>query len=296
MRLRVVGPDDAVTATADLPRQTPASVADALSSFLATAPPFGAVGHRVVHGGADFQVPLVLVEGMEADLDRLGDLAPQHNPPAIEAVRALRRLRPALPQVACFDTAFHACLPAAAATYALPHQWNTEWQLRRYGFHGLSHAYASRRAAALLGRPPADLRLVTAHLGSGASLAAVAGGRSVDTTMGFTPLAGLMMATRAGDVDPGLLLWLVRSGKLSAAEVEEALETGSGLLGLSGVVGRPAPRPRRSRCRRRPSRAGLRRVPAPAAGRGGGDGRGDGRAGRCGVHGWGRGELGPAAP
>jgi len=235
LKLRVVEGDGALVATADVPRQTGGSVADALSQFLIKAPPFDAVGHRVVHGGHDFQEPLLLDEHVEEALDRLGDLAPLHNPPAIEGMKVLRRLRPELPQLACFDTAFHAGLPAEAATYALPHDWNSRWRIRRYGFHGLSHAYASRRAAELIGRPLSELRLVTAHLGSGASLTAVAAGRSVDTTMGFTPLEGLVMATRSGDVDPGLVLWLQRCGGLSAEEVEEVLENRSGLLGLSGV-------------------------------------------------------------
>jgi len=235
LKLRVIGLDDAVVASADLPHQTRGSVDGEISQFLAKVSPFDAVGHRVVHGGHDFQVPMLLDHRVEEALGGLGDLAPLHNPPAIETVKVLRRLRPELPQVATFDTAFHAGMPAEAATYALPHDWNTRWGLRRYGFHGLSHAYASRRAAALMGRPLGQLRLVTAHLGSGASLAAVAAGRSVDTTMGFTPLEGLVMATRAGDVDPGLLLWLMRRGGLSADEMEDALESESGLLGLSGV-------------------------------------------------------------
>jgi acetate kinase len=136
--------------------------------------------------------------------------------------------------VACFDTAFHATLAPAAATYALPQEWNQRYRLRRYGFHGLSHAYAARRAAELLGRPEEGLRLVTCHLGAGASLAAVRDGRSIDTTMGFTPLEGLVMATRSGDVDPGLLLWLEEHEGLSADELARTLETRSGLLGLTG--------------------------------------------------------------
>jgi len=235
LKLRVIGLDDAVVATADLSHQARGSVDGEISQFLTRVSPFDAIGHRVVHGGCDFQAPLVLDGHVEEALGALADLAPLHNPSAIEAVTVLRRLRPDVPQVACFDTAFHAGLPAEAATYALPHEWNSRWGLRRFGFHGLSHAYASGRAAALMGRPPGELRLVTAHLGSGASLAAVAGGRSVDTTMGFTPLEGLVMSTRAGDVDPGLLLWLLRRGGLSAGEIEETMETGSGLLGLSGV-------------------------------------------------------------
>jgi acetate kinase len=152
-------------------------------------------------------------------------------------IRALRRLRPALPAVACFDTSFHRTLPAAASTYAIPSEWSERWDLRRFGFHGLSHAYASRRAAELLDQPLSELRLVTAHLGAGASLAAVAVGQSVDTTMGFTPLDGLVMATRSGSVDPGLLLWVQQHGNLDAAAMETALERESGLLGISDRSG-----------------------------------------------------------
>jgi acetate kinase len=137
--------------------------------------------------------------------------------------------------VACFDTAFHASIPDAAATYALPRAWRERWPLRRFGFHGLSHAYVARRAASLLDRPLEELRLVTAHLGAGASLTAVDGGRSVDTTMGFTPLEGLVMATRSGSVDPGLVLWLQRRAGLSADELADGLEERSGLLGLAGT-------------------------------------------------------------
>jgi acetate kinase len=146
------------------------------------------------------------------------------------------RVLPDVPAVACFDTAFHTTLPAAAATYALPAEWRQRWDLHRFGFHGLSHAWAARRAAELTGRSAAALRVVTCHLGAGASLAAVAGGRSVDTTMGFTPLEGLVMATRSGSVDPGLLLWLQSHAGLSADEVTEALEHRSGIRGLAGTA------------------------------------------------------------
>jgi acetate kinase len=139
--------------------------------------------------------------------------------------------------VACFDTAFHTGLPAAASTYAIPRSWRDRWPLRRFGFHGLSHAYCARRVASLLEKPLSELRLVTAHLGAGASLAAVSAGRSVDTTMGFTPLDGLVMATRSGSVDPGLLLWVQSHGGISAEEAERELDRESGLLGLSGRSG-----------------------------------------------------------
>jgi acetate kinase len=199
--------------------------------------PVDAAGHRVVHGGPDFTGPAIVDPGVERELEGLADLAPLHNPPAVIAMRALEALAPRLPTVACFDTAFHATVPAAASTYALPAAWRERWPLRRYGFHGLSHAYASRRAAELLERPIEQLRLVSAHLGAGASLTAVKGGRSVDTTMGFTPLEGLVMATRSGSVDPGLLLWVQRHGGIDVEEMERALDRESGLLALSGRSG-----------------------------------------------------------
>jgi acetate kinase len=161
-----------------------------------------------------------------------------HQPRAIAGIRIMTHLRPDLPQVACFDTAFHASMPAAAATYALPKPWIDQWGLRRFGFHGLSHAYASRRAAQLVGRvDDRTLSVVTCHLGSGASLCATVGGRSVDTTMGWTPLEGLVMATRSGTIDPGLVLWLLQHGGLAVDEVARALEADSGLAGLSGIAG-----------------------------------------------------------
>jgi acetate kinase len=188
------------------------------------------VAHRVVHGGETLREAAWLDDDVRARLLELTELAPLHQPRALAAIDALRQRLPAAPAAACFDTAFHATLPAAAATYALPKQWPR----RRFGFHGLSHAYASRRAAELLGRDVTRLRIVSCHLGAGVSLAAVAGGRSVDTTMGFTPLDGLVMATRPGSVDPGLLMWLLRHRDVSAAELEDALERRSGLTGLAG--------------------------------------------------------------
>jgi acetate kinase len=164
---------------------------------------------------------------VRAAIAELSDLAPLHQPRALAAIDALGELRAA----ACFDTAFHATLAPAAATYALP----AEWPRRRYGFHGLSHAYAARRAAELVGTPVADLRIVSCHLGAGASLAAIAGGRSVDTTMGFTPLDGIVMATRPGAVDPGLLLWLAEHRGVPVAELSDALEHRSGLTALAGT-------------------------------------------------------------
>jgi acetate kinase len=164
------------------------------------------------------------------------DLAPLHMPPAVAGIAAVRALLPRVPAVACFDTAFHSKMPAEASTYAVPLEWRTEHGIRRYGFHGFSHAYASRRAAEMLGRPESFLRTITCHLGSGASVAAVLGGRSVDTTMGFTPLEGLVMATRSGTVDPGMLLWLQRHAGMTEPQLNDALDQKSGLLALAGVA------------------------------------------------------------
>jgi acetate kinase len=237
LKLRVLDAAQRVQASDDLPPVADEDLDRALGRFLAAGVGVDAVGHRVVHGGAEFRRPVRLDEAVDDRLDRLSDLAPLHNPPSVAAIRAAQRLRPELPQVACFDTAFHATMPEETATYALPWEWTRRWGLRRYGFHGLSHAWASRRMADLVGRPLARLRLVVAHLGSGASLAAVAGGRSVDTTMGFTPLDGLVMATRSGSLDPGLVLWLQHHGGLTAEAIEQAVEHESGLLGVSGCSG-----------------------------------------------------------
>ncbi|HVY97123.1 MAG TPA: acetate/propionate family kinase [Solirubrobacterales bacterium] len=236
LKLSVLGEDDAVLAADERDYGgEEAELAGAFEGFLAGAPEPAAAGHRVVHGGDSFTGAAIVDEGVEAAIDALAELAPLHNPRALAAIRTLGRLRPGLPAVACFDTSFHATIPAEATTYALPAGWTGPPALRRYGFHGLSHAYASRRAAQLLGREVAELRLVTAHLGAGASLAAVGGGRSLDTTMGFTPLEGLVMATRAGSVDPGLLLWLQRRRGLDTATMERELDREAGLLGLSGT-------------------------------------------------------------
>lgn len=211
-------------------RVDPDAVADALSRL----PEADAAGHRVVHGGSWFSGPVQIDRDVEARIGALRTLAPLHQDRALAGIAAVRTVRPGLPAVACFDTAFHAGLPAAAAAYALPGDWVQRHGLRRYGFHGLSHAHVARRVDELVGRR--HLRVVSCHLGAGASLAAIHDGRSVDTTMGFTPLEGLVMATRSGSVDPGLLLWLMREGGVSAAELEDGLEHHAGLLGLSGTA------------------------------------------------------------
>lgn len=234
LKLRVLDETDTVLASKDLPKVNPDDLGQRLADFLDEGPTIDAVGHRVVNGGSAFTRPIVLDEGIDEALQALTELAPLHNPPCLEAVRTMQSLRPKVPQVACFDTSFHMGMPAKAATYALPRLWREEWHIRRFGFHGLSHEWASHKAGELLGRPREELRLVTAHIGGGASLAAVAFGHSVDTTMGFTPMEGLVMATRSGSVDPGLVLWVQQQRGLSAAEVEKTLESESGLLGLSG--------------------------------------------------------------
>jgi acetate kinase len=193
-----------------------------------------AVGHRVVHGGVELRGPTLVDDEIVTRLDALTPLAPLHQQRSLAGIAAAREVLPDIPHVACFDTAYHATLSEPAATYALPEAWRRRWPLRRFGFHGLSHAYAARRATELTGSAD-DLRVVSCHLGAGASLCASRAGRSVDTTMGFTPLEGLIMSTRAGSVDPGLVLWLITEAGLTPEEVSEGLEHESGLKGLTGT-------------------------------------------------------------
>jgi len=196
-----------------------------------------AVGYRVVHGGARFDAPARIDDDVVAAIGVVSGLAPLHNGVALETIAAGRRLLPDVPHVACFDTAFHATLDPAAYRYPLPERWFRDWGIRRFGFHGLSVAWSARRAAELMGRPPDDLSLVVAHLGSGSSVTAVVDGRSVDTSMGLTPLEGLMMGTRSGSIDPGVPFHVMSQGLASADEVADALDHGSGLLGVSGFSG-----------------------------------------------------------
>ncbi len=205
-----------------------------LAAFVVSAGAFDAVGHRIVHGGVDFTGPVGIDRHVRQRLEELSDLAPLHQPRSLAALDAVSALVPELPAVACFDTAFHATVPPAASTYALPSEWRRRWPLRRFGFHGLSHAYIARRAAELVGRPAHGLRTVSCHLGAGASVTAIHAGSSVDTTMGFTPLEGLVMATRSGSVDPGLVLWLEEHAGMPPEDLGAALEERSGLLGLAG--------------------------------------------------------------
>jgi acetate kinase len=193
------------------------------------------VAHRVVHGGEKFTEATLLTDELVAKMEKLNPLAPLHNPVIIAGIREMRKLFPAVPHVGVFDTAFHHTLPAYAFLYGLPHEFYEKKGVRRYGFHGTSHNYVALRAAEFLKRRPNELRLVSCHLGNGASICAIDHGRSVDTSMGFTPLEGLIMGTRCGDLDPGVLAFLEREEKLSASKSEEMLNKKSGLLGLSGV-------------------------------------------------------------
>jgi acetate kinase len=193
-----------------------------------------AVGHRVVHGGNEFYRPTLLDDARIADLEKLSELAPLHNPPALQGIKVARRLLPDIPHVAVFDTAFFHDLPAAAATYAMNRELAERWQIRRYGFHGTSHKYVSERAAALMDRPHDSLNQIVLHLGNGASASAIAGGRPVDTSMGLTPLEGLVMGTRSGDIDPGVISYLWRSANMSVDKIESMLNNQSGVWGLAG--------------------------------------------------------------
>lgn len=237
LKLSVVAPDGGVAVATTVQRWEGRPDPRAVQDFLGRAGPVDAVGIRVVHGGPRYTGPVGVDAEVLAYLESIADLAPLHNPRAVAAMHLVADLLPQVPAVACFDTAFHATLPAAAHTYALPREWNDRWGLRRYGFHGLSHAHATRRGADLLDGNAPHSRVVSCHLGAGASLAAIRDGACRDTTMGFTPLAGLVMATRSGDVDPGLLLWLLQHGEVTVEELNRVLEHESGLRGLSGTSG-----------------------------------------------------------
>jgi acetate kinase len=210
------------------------AVLDALDVAGVATSSIDAVAYRVVHGGSRFTAPVVIDDGIVDAIDELASFAPLHNRVAAETIREFRERLPALTHVAAFDTAFHASLPPAGYRYPVPDNWFRTWGIRRFGFHGLSVAWSIERAAELLARPADTLRLVVAHLGSGCSVTAVHAGRSVDTSMGMTPLEGLMMGTRAGSIDPGVILDLLRRDRLSISQVADVLDHGSGLRGVSG--------------------------------------------------------------
>ncbi len=203
---------------------------ESIDSFESSPERVDAVAHRVVHGGARFRNAVVVDDAVERELAALTELAPLHNRPALDALAHARRVFPDVPHVAVFDTAFHVTIPTEAATYAVPQAWRDEWDIRRYGFHGLSVEWSARRV-----QVP---RLVVCHLGGGCSVSAVLDGRSVDTTMGFSPLEGIPMATRSGSIDPEIVLRLLRTKRLGIEEIEQALESESGLLGISGESSR----------------------------------------------------------
>ncbi len=243
LKYRVVRPDTGASLLGGhLERLEASGFAEALDGVVGELSSAGigpdalaAVGHRVVHGGARFVSATLVDDGVLAGLEDLVELAPLHNPPAIEGVRAALEAYPGLPQVAVFDTAFFADLPPAAATYAIDNDLAQRLGIRRYGMHGISHQYVARAAADFLERPLEELSQVILHLGNGASASAVRGGRPVETSMGLTPMEGLVMGTRSGDVDPGVLLHLLRVGGLDADQLDDLLNHRSGLLGLCGI-------------------------------------------------------------
>ncbi|MFF2878815.1 acetate kinase [Gottfriedia sp. NPDC057991] len=192
------------------------------------------VGHRVVHGGELFTDSALITEEVEQQIDQLSDLAPLHNPANLVGIRAFKELLPNIPAVAVFDTAFHQTMPEESYLYSLPYEYYKQFGIRKYGFHGTSHKYVTERAAELIGKPLEELRLISCHLGNGASIAAVEGGKSIDTSMGFTPLAGVTMGTRSGNLDPALIPFIMEKTGKTAEEVLDVLNKQSGMLGISG--------------------------------------------------------------
>ncbi|MFS0636654.1 acetate kinase [Mesobacillus foraminis] len=192
------------------------------------------VGHRVVHGGEEFDDSVLITDEVLAKIDKLSELAPLHNPANLTGIRAFQQVLPNVPAVAVFDTAFHQTMPENSFLYSLPYNYYKEFGIRKYGFHGTSHKYVSQRAAEMLGRPIEHLRLISCHLGNGASIAAIEGGKSIDTSMGFTPLAGVTMGTRSGNIDPALIPYIMEKTNKTADEVLDVLNKESGMLGVSG--------------------------------------------------------------
>jgi acetate kinase len=233
LKLSVIADGEETLAETQLGQPSEAGVMQALLAFAAKQEHLDAVGHRIVHGGPDLQSAVLVDERVRAQLNVAAEIAPLHVLPALHVLDALRE-HTDVPQIACFDTSFHAALPAPASTYAIPPAWRERYGIRRYGFHGLSCAWSLQRASRLLARPANELQLLVAHLGAGASVSAIRHGHSIDTSMGFTPLEGLVMSTRSGTVDPGAILWLQTAHGLTASEVTQQLEHASGTLGLGG--------------------------------------------------------------
>ena len=194
-----------------------------------------AVGHRVVHGGEYFSESVLIDDDVIAKIEEVSELAPLHNPPNLTGIAAFKEILPNVPMIAVFDTAFHQTMPEESYIYSLPYEYYEKYGIRKYGFHGTSHKYVSERAAELLGRPIEHLKLITCHLGNGASITAIDGGKSVDTSMGFTPLAGVTMGTRSGDIDPAIIPYIKEKTGMTASEVVNVLNKKSGLLALSGI-------------------------------------------------------------
>lgn len=211
------------------------SLTDAENGVVASLDEISAVGHRVVHGGEKFTSSCVITDEVIKEIEACNVFAPLHNPAALIGINACRELMPSLPMVAVFDTAFHQTMPAKAYLYAIPHEYYEKYGVRRYGFHGTSHQYVAAKTAEMLGKAPEDLKIIVCHLGNGASVSAVKGGKCVDTSMGLTPLEGLVMGTRSGDLDPAILEFVANQEGLSLAEVMDVLNKKSGVLGLSKV-------------------------------------------------------------
>jgi acetate kinase len=240
LKLTLLSGEDTVLGHRELDTPRGAVGARALEAALGTAllgdlAGAQAVGHRILHGGERFDKPVRIDSKVRSALDGLAELAPLHQPRALSALESVGDTLPELPAVACFDSAFHATIPPATSTYALPQRWRKRWGVRRYGFHGLSHAWVAQRVPEILGRgKDGELRIVSCHLGAGSSVCAIREGRSLDNTMGFTPLDGLVMATRSGSLDPALVLWLLERPGIDAHELAQTLEHSSGLLALGG--------------------------------------------------------------
>ena len=211
------------------------ALVDARNGVIASMKEIDAVGHRVVHGGEKFAQSVVITDEVMQAIEECNPLAPLHNPANIIGIKACQALMPGVPMVAVFDTAFHQTMPPVAYTYALPYEYYEKDKVRRYGFHGTSHKYVAQRAADMLGKPASELKLISCHLGNGSSVTAISGGKSVDTSMGFTPLAGLPMGTRSGDIDAGILEYLMKKHGMDIAEILTVLNKKSGVYGVSGI-------------------------------------------------------------
>ncbi|RAT11707.1 acetate kinase, partial [Bacillus cereus] len=220
-------PDHAVAVNMLLKKLTENGIVKSLDEI-------GGIGHRVVHGGEKFADSVLITDEVLADIEELSDLAPLHNPANVVGIKAFQEVLPNVPAVAVFDTAFHQTMPESAFLYSLPYEYYEKFGIRKYGFHGTSHKYVTERAAELLGRPLESLSLLSCHLGNGASIAAVEGGKSIDTSMGFTPLAGVTMGTRSGNIDPALIPYIMEKTGQTVEEVVNVLNKKSGMLGLTG--------------------------------------------------------------